>query len=558
MVALVGATQHLDHDLLTSGVYRFGALPEPGTRDILFYHDGRTATVAAGRVGDRKEVLFISSNGKPDASLPEHWATGCDGQQVRQPLIRDYSTQILLPMIALAYRPEARTAAVIGQGSGMTSQFLLDSERLERLVTIEIEPEMVRGSRTFYPANRLVFEDPRSTIVIDDAKSYFAAAHQRFDLVVSEPSNPWVSGVSGLFTAEFYQRVRSYLGPHGVFGQWLHLYELDDELVLSVMAALHRTFPAYSVYLVSGSDLLIVAALEPLAPPDWSIFDAPRVRAGLCTVLPLTPRMLEATRLADRRTLGPLLDRWGTINSDFFPVLDLGAERTRFLGRTADGFYRLSSDRLDLAAIVENRRSLPTDERVSPVPAIPRTQALALGAVLRDARAYATVDTAVKDEALAAAVERIQHWKLMLAGGLAPTNWRLWLEAMSQTEADLAGGTAGVADESFFAGAMRYAKRFRAPAGVQDALAFRRALAAWDFPEAARAGERLGQAALQGTSWIPPDELRDGLVLARVRAGDPSGAERTLRDLLPLSRRPPGSLRSLLLTALVLEATQHP
>ena len=558
VIAGVAGTQHLDHDLLTSGVYRQGWLPTPGSREIRFYHDGRTATVAAGQVGNHGEVTFISSNGKPDASLPVGWATGCDGTQARTALIRDYSTQILLPLIALAFTPNASSAAVIGQGSGMTSQFLLASPQLQRLVTIEIEPEMVRGSRVFLPANRLVFEDPRSVLVIDDAKSYFASARQRFDLIISEPSNPWVSGVSGLFTVEFYRRVRSYLGAGGVFGQWLHLYEIDDELVLSVLAALHRTFPSYQVFLVSGSDLLIVASMDPLPSPDWSIFRLPRAEEGLCTSVKFTPRMLEATRLANQQSLGPLLDRWGTINSDYYPVLDLGAEQSRFLGRAAEGFSRLSGDRFDLPGIMEDRRSLPTDETVSPVPAIPRTQALVTAALLRDPSRFTSMDTVVKDEALAAAVDRAEHWRALLAADQPPTNWRLWLETMSQVEASLAGGTAGVADEKFYATAKRYAERHRAPTGVRDVLDFRRALAAWDFPAAAEAGERLSQAALQETSWIPPDEVRDGLVMARIKAGDPAGAERALRSLTPLSRRPMDSLRSLLLTAYLLQATNHP
>src|SRR5262249_24490361 len=162
-------------------------------------------------------------------------------------------------LITLAYAPQARSAAVIGQGSGMSSHLLLASAALENLVTVELEPQMVAGSRIFYPANRRAFEDPRSHLVIDDAKSYFASSHRRFDLIMSEPSNPWVSGVSGLFTTEFYARVRGYLSDNGVFGQWLHVYALDDDLVLSVLAALHQNFRSYEIYLVPSGDLLVVA-----------------------------------------------------------------------------------------------------------------------------------------------------------------------------------------------------------------------------------------------------------------------------------------------------------
>ena len=72
---------------------------------------------------------------------------------------------------------------------------------------------------------------------LDDARSYFASQGERFGLILSEPSNPWVAGVSGLFTSEFYAHVRRYLTPDGVFGQWLHLSELNDGLALSVVRA---------------------------------------------------------------------------------------------------------------------------------------------------------------------------------------------------------------------------------------------------------------------------------------------------------------------------------
>src|SRR5205814_2884117 len=165
--------------------------------------------------------IALATNGKPDASLEVDWFRPCDKVTARKAIANDSSTQTLAPLIALAHAPRARLGAVIGQGSGMSSHFLLASPTLEKLVTIEIEPEMVRASRAFYPVNRRVFDDPRSEFVIDDAKSYFAAVDRRFDLILSEPSNPWVSGVSGLFTAEFYTRVRAYLAEGGVFAQWL-------------------------------------------------------------------------------------------------------------------------------------------------------------------------------------------------------------------------------------------------------------------------------------------------------------------------------------------------
>ncbi|MGW8267594.1 MAG: spermidine synthase, partial [Longimicrobiales bacterium] len=241
----------LDRALLSSGVYRTGRLAGPDT-EILFYEDGRTATVTA----DRKPpgVLTLSTNGKPDATLSERWLGPPGGDPL--PLAVDEPTQILTPLVTLAHNPAARRALVIGQGSGLSSQMLLGSPNLESMVTVEIEPQMLEGSRVFLPATEKVFLDPRSTFVVDDAKSLLAQGGEPLDLILSEPSNPWVSGVSSLFTTEFYARVRERLAPGGVFGQWVHLYEISDDLVLSILAAVHQTFPSYQIFLVHAADMV--------------------------------------------------------------------------------------------------------------------------------------------------------------------------------------------------------------------------------------------------------------------------------------------------------------
>ncbi|MGH7499575.1 MAG: fused MFS/spermidine synthase, partial [Gemmatimonadales bacterium] len=180
----VGLGVRLDRNLLASGVYRTGTLVRPGEREMIFYRDGRTATVTVGRIKD-DGILSLATNGKTDASLTRAWYRPCDEASRRPPLLGDAATQTLLPLITLAHMPRAATAAVIGQGSGMSSHLLLGSAAIKDLVTIEIEPQMIEGSKIFLPANRRTFEDPRSEIVIDDAKSYFASAHRRFDLIMS-------------------------------------------------------------------------------------------------------------------------------------------------------------------------------------------------------------------------------------------------------------------------------------------------------------------------------------------------------------------------------------
>ncbi|HEY2825218.1 MAG TPA: fused MFS/spermidine synthase, partial [Gemmatimonadales bacterium] len=213
-VGVVLFTPQLDQRLLTSGVYRFGDIPAPGQYEMLLFRHGRTATVSVGRTPSSDE-RFIATNGKADASLPSVWRYPCVENEDRQPMKGDPATQVSVALLPLAHMPQARNAAVIGMGSGMTSSILLGDPRLEHVTTIEIEPAMVAGARQFRPANARVFDDPRSTIAISDAKAYFATQGVKYDLILSEPSNPWVSGVATLFTTEFYARVRRHLTPNG-------------------------------------------------------------------------------------------------------------------------------------------------------------------------------------------------------------------------------------------------------------------------------------------------------------------------------------------------------
>ena len=565
ILVLLAASTPFDPAVLTSGVYRYAQVSDPKDFAIPFYADGRTATVSVRRHIESR-MLSLATNGKPDASLSLDWIHPSAADTVRTTIEGDQVTQVLLPLITLAYAPAARTGVVIGEGSGMTSHLLLGSSALRALRTVDIEPMMIRGSRQFYPANRRVFDDPRSAFVLDDAKAYFAGAGQRFDLILSEPSNPWVSGVSGLFTDEFYERVTRYLAPGGVFGQWLHLYEIDDPLVTSVLAALHRHFPAYAVYLVSPADILVVATNGPaLRQPDWRVVDAPALAADLRRTLPLDSAALTAAILADRAALAPLLAGYAPVNSDYHPVLDLGAERTRYQRRSAAGYRGLPLGRFDPVAGMRGWRVGFTTRPVSPV-AMPRHLALARGAALRmawDARAAMArasggggeapmLGLAREDEGwLRDAVYRRAAYEAVLATRRAPADWRRFIAQALECEDDVHGGTAGVADSAFYARTFAYADAAGAPAEARAALHFVHGLAAYEWGEANAAGRVLRDDAARGDRWIDAEVLLDGTVVAALRAGDVPGARQALTQLAPLVRRRREDVREALLEAWV-------
>jgi spermidine synthase len=550
LIVVAASATKLEANLLASGVYRTGTIIKPGQREMKFYRDGRTATVTAARFNGTG-VLSLATNGKPDASLSTDWYRACDSVTKPVALVADPATQALVPLVTLAHMPKAETAAIIGQGSGMSSHLLLGSPNLRQLVTIEIEPQMIEGSRVFYPANRRAFDDPRSHIVIDDAKSYFASEQRRYDLIVSEPSNPWVSGVSGLFTAEFYARVRRYLSDDGVFGQWLHVYELDDGLVLSVLAALHQNFRAYEVYLVPSGDLLVVASNRSTLPtPDWSVVRFPGLRSDLCRFLPLTPSVFDGLHVAGRTELGPLLESYGQPNSDFYPVLDLGAERRRFRRDNAGGFPSLSYDWFNLLASMRGRRSASAFEPEPALPGNPRVRAGSLAAFLRAGTALDVNDPSYGPNARDAAYQW-QLWQTALRTNQTPRSWDLWLEQANIINGLRNGAKAGNADEELYGSLYQFMDRHGAPQPARDVVAFREGMASWNFPKALAAADRLMPLAKTQHHWIGADELRDGMVMANLNMGNTSAARRTLDSLAQFSTRAPSDLRTLLLEAYV-------
>jgi spermidine synthase len=343
----------LDVNKMTAGVFRHGSLETSRDARVLYARDGKTATVHLVQYPD---ALSIRTNGKSDGSI--NTERGADPGT-------DEVTMVLTGALPLALNPDAKSAAVIGIGTGLTTHTLLQSLAIERVETVEIEAAMAEAARGFLPRNRGAFADPRGTLVIDDAKTFFAARSRRYDIIVSEPSNPWVSGVSSLFTREFYRRVREHLAERGLLLQWFQLYEIDASLLASVMAALSAEFPHYAIYAASDHDLLILASRSALPRADPRVFEEPALGKELYGVHVLNVGDLDARYLGSRATLEPLFASYGMPeNSDYAPVLDLNAARYRFMERDAGGVVELLNAGVPLLELLEPGRN---DRPVNPL-----------------------------------------------------------------------------------------------------------------------------------------------------------------------------------------------
>ena len=319
-----------DARVVGGGVFRSGKLLDE-TYTTVFHRDGKTSTISvfenAQEInGKLYPQRAIRTNGKPDAALIYGDASPLLAQS------SDEMTMTMLALLPLLARPDAKTAANIGLGSGLTTAALLTSPTLRRVDTIEIEQMMLEGAQHLGPRVARAFEDARSNIIIDDAKSYFARNQLKYDIIISEPSNPWISGVATLFSREFYKRVRNTLAPDGVFVQWTHFYESSPQVIASKMTALAESFSDFRWYISSGSDLIIIAVAEGEVPPfSDALFAADGARHYWSGYGYRSAADMDAIFIGDKKHFMPYLESFqAPVNSDYFPFVEHRAPQDFF------------------------------------------------------------------------------------------------------------------------------------------------------------------------------------------------------------------------------------
>jgi spermidine synthase len=234
----------------------------------LFYQDDTFATVF---VGERKanQHRFLKINGKVDGG------TGADME-----------TQMMLGHLGMLLHPRMpQNVLVVGAGPGITAGAVL-AHPIQHLDMVEISSSVINAARLFQDFNRKALDDPRMHVHIDDAKTFMALAPRQYDLIISEPSNPWVAGVSGLFSRDFFRTVDRHLTEDGVLVQWIHTYESSEELLKLVVRTLRDTFP-YSTTWLGPTDLVLVASRKPLVLDARTLAERmgrPEVREDLARV----------------------------------------------------------------------------------------------------------------------------------------------------------------------------------------------------------------------------------------------------------------------------------
>lgn len=286
----------------------------PGVHRTLMYIEGPTATVS---VRKDWEITSMAINGRTNASDTE-----------------DMPTQVMLSQLPLLVAPSVKNSLIIGFASGVSVGSMLQSP-IESVDCVELEPATVSGSRYFEHVNNRPLEDKRMRLIIDDARTYLRVTPTRYDIIVSEPSHPWVPGVANLFTQEFFQLGRARLSDTGVFAQWVQIYQLSTESLRSVLATYQKVFPHVLVFRVGGAargkDLILIGSMKPLSLDlIKERLNDPRMVADLARVKMASEEEIRAWYVCDEKRLAPAV-AGAVINTDDNMHIETTVPRETFL-----------------------------------------------------------------------------------------------------------------------------------------------------------------------------------------------------------------------------------
>ncbi len=209
--------------------------------EFIFADDDPTSSVSVIVPFQDPENIALYVNGKPEGAI-----------------VGDYPTMSLAALIPALIAESHERAFVIGLGTGVTAGELGALEATRKVTVAEISRGVIAANPLFGAGNLGSSTNPKIEIIRGDAYRTLLRSHERYDVIASEPSNPWVAGVEMLYTREFLEAVRSRLAPGGVYGQWFHVYESDSEVINLILRTYASVFPHVSVWYTGGPDLLLL------------------------------------------------------------------------------------------------------------------------------------------------------------------------------------------------------------------------------------------------------------------------------------------------------------
>lgn len=288
---------------------------------ILFYEDAPDATVTVER-GDgigAPAHIGLRINGKAEASTHA-----------------DLCTQLLVGHLPVLARPESKDVFILGLGSGITAGAVL-AHPIEHLTIAENCEPVIRAAKFFEPWNRGVLTNRLTRICPEDARTVLKLSPRKYDIIITQPSNPWMAGVGSVFSKEYYELAASRLKEGGIMAQWFHLYDMHDGIVGLVLRTFGTVFPNIEIWDSGSGDVVLLGAKTPWAcnlERMQTVWDRELPRKDFQSIGIQSVSALFARQLASQRTAFAIAGE-GPIQSDLFPLLEYEAPRAFYIGENS-------------------------------------------------------------------------------------------------------------------------------------------------------------------------------------------------------------------------------
>ena len=360
---------------MTAGTYKYVYNMEDYSREgvyashvepyeLLYYAEGLSSVVTVAKNKNSGDV-WLANNGKIDASSKA-----------------DMPTQVLVSHMPFFYRPESETVMMLGLAAGYSAGSAALHDRPKVIDLVEIEERIIEASHFFDEWNHHPLDDPRVVMKVNDARNHLNLTPDgHYDLIIAEPSNTWLTGVSNLFTKEYFEMGKSKLKKNGIWSQWIQIYGMDTEDLRSLLGTFSDTYPYVHLFsTIQDADLVLVGSESPLEM-DTAYFqrtiDAnPKVKADLLEI-----GIDSATDLLARYRL----DR------DKLQELAEGVERN-----TDDNMRVEYSAPLNLYTWTGDENVLMLEKSVGKVPLVPYEATSGVDGLIDLAKSYAEIDLYVQ------------------------------------------------------------------------------------------------------------------------------------------------------------------
>ncbi|MBY0357642.1 MAG: hypothetical protein K2W82_06540 [Candidatus Obscuribacterales bacterium] len=238
--------------------------PQIAATECLAYKEGLNSTISITEAKDLN-LVCLRNNGKIEATLPIDLSLIAPGS--------DRQTHIMLAELPLLLHTEAaKDVLLIGLGSGLTANSLLEYPEISLLHIVELEPAVIELNKLL-PAYAQTKKDNRIKWSIDDARQLLSWGKNRFDLIVSQPSEPFIAGSSDLYTKEFWSLAKKRLAKDGIFCQWIQLYSIPDSLLDSLISTFQAVYPRTFICHSPGAGEIILLGFNSTKKTAFEIID---------------------------------------------------------------------------------------------------------------------------------------------------------------------------------------------------------------------------------------------------------------------------------------------